>query len=114
MTKPFQYNTITTGSNFAPLSLSLKDGRTGEALALTGATVTVTVKDELTGEVIVQDGAGAVNATNPALVEFYFDAPSVAKIAVVSTWLVQWKITAVGGRVYRNPEPCRLPVRPSL
>jgi hypothetical protein len=114
MTKAFQYNAITTGSNFAPITLELRDGRTGEVLVLDGATVTVTVRDELTRETIVQDGAGAVNATNPALVEFYFAAPDVAKITAVGTWLVEWKITAANGRVYRNPEPCRLPVRPAL
>lgn len=105
---------ITTGSNFAPLSLLLKDGVTGLPVNLTGATVSVVVKDEQTGMTIVAAGAGSVNGANPTLVEFYFADVDVAKITRVATWLVEWTIVAANGRTYRTPEPLRLPVRPRL
>lgn len=110
----FSYNTITTGSNFAPLSLLVKDGITGLPVNFTGATVTVVVKDEQTGETIVAAGSGAVNSANPTLVEFYFADEDVAKITRVTTWQVEWTIEAASGRTYVTPEPIRLPVRPRL
>ena len=113
-TKPFQYNALASGSNFAPVTLELRDGRTSEAVNLTGAAVTVRVVDQQTGEVIVEAGVGSVNTLNPAWVEYYFTAPEVAKIERPSTWLVQWTVTAANGRVYKNPLPCLLPVEPSL
>jgi hypothetical protein len=110
----FSYNAITTDSNFAPISLELRDGRTGQSVNLTGATISVTVRDELTLETIVEDSAGSVNTANPAIVEFYFALQDVAKITRPSTWLVEWKVIAANARVYRTPEPMRLPVRPKL
>ena len=110
----FSYNTITTGSNFAPLSLLVKDGITGLPVNFTDADVLVVVKDEQTGEAIVAAGVGSVNGSNPTLVEFYFADEDVAKITRITTWLVEWTIVAANGRTYRTPEPLRLPVRPRL
>jgi hypothetical protein len=112
--KPFQYNAITSDSNFAPISLELRDGRTSEPLNLSGAAVAVRVVDQQTGEVVVEAGVGSVNTTNPAWVEYYFAAPEVAKIERKGMWLVQWTVTAANGRVYKNPIPCLLPVEQSL
>ena len=112
--KPFQYNAIASGSNFAPVTLELRDGRTSEPVNLTGASVAVRVVNQQTGEVIVEAGVGSVNTTNPAWVEYYFTAPEVAKIQRAGTWLVQWTVTAANGRVYKNPIPCLLPVEQSL
>lgn len=110
----FVYNAIATGSNFAPISFELRDGRTGQSITLTGSTVAVTVRDEQTGELILDSAEGAINSINPAIAEFYFADVDVAKITIESTWLVEWKITAANTRVFRNPVPCRLPVRLKL
>lgn len=113
MTQPFEYGAITTDSNYAPLRCQLRD-TSGSPVLATGSTVAVTVKDELTGETIVQDSAGTVSVSNPYEIEYLFASNTVALITRVTTWLVEWKITAVDSRVYRSPVPCRLPVRPKL
>lgn len=111
---PFVYDAIATDSNLGTLSLELLDKRTGIGVDLTGSSVAVTLVDETTGEVIVTAGAGSVNAVNPAIVDYVISAPNAAKIVADSTWLVEWKVTAASGRVFRIAEPCRLPVRRKL
>jgi hypothetical protein len=51
-----------------------------------------------------------VNVDNPYIIEFFFGALDVAKIVDDSTWLVEWRVAAANGRVYRITPPCRLPV----
>lgn len=108
MTRPFTYSPIVAGSDYSPLLLELVDVA-GNAVDLTGATFAVTVKDELTGATIVQDGAAAVSS-DPYVIEYFLAAPTVTTPA---TWLVEWKVTASGGKVQRSPV-CRLPVLPKL
>lgn len=113
MTKAFEYNPISTDSNYAPLLLELRDAF-GSPVNLVGAEFSVVIKDEQTGLTIVQDGEAAVSTGNPYLVEYQFAEEVVAAIDRETTWLVEWKITAASGHVHRIPVPCRLPVRPKL
>jgi hypothetical protein len=108
------YAPISTGSNLSPITFELRDPSTGLKVVLTGATVTVRVTDERTAEVIVAAGSGTVDTGNTSLVSYAFLDAEVAKIAYETTWLVEWKIVDTGGKVFRSPEPIRLPVRRNL
>lgn len=113
MTTP-PYAPISTGSNLDVISFEIRDPVTGIREDLTGATVTVTIKDEHTREAIVASGAGTVNSLITSRVQYVLADADVAKITYETTWLVEWKVVAIGGRTFRSPEPIRLPVRPRL
>jgi len=113
-TRAHYYATIVAGSTFAPLTIELRDRRTGLALDLTGAEVKITIIDETTGETIAAGATATPNTTNPYLIEYYPSDQQVAKISTQSTWLAQWSIVAGNGRVYLEPIVCRIPVRPSV
>lgn len=113
MTKAFEYNPISTDSNYAPLLLELRDAY-GDLVNVAEATFSVVIKDEQTGATLVQAGEAFVNTDNPYLIEYLLDDDTVALITHETTWLVEWTVTAANGRVYRMPSPCRLPVRPKL
>lgn len=113
MTTP-PYAPISTGSTLDAISFDVRDPVTGIREDMTGATVTVLLKDEHTREVIVAAGAGTVNTLITSRVQYVLADVDVAKITYETTWLVEWKIVAIGGRTFRSPEPIRLPVRPKL
>lgn len=114
MVKVHNYNTVITGSNYAPLTLDLRDARTGLAIDLTGASVTITIRDETTGEAIVTDGTAEPNTVNPYWIEFFFTQQQTEKITAPSVWIGEWTLTAGNGRKHLVPVVCRIPVRPQV
>lgn len=113
-TRAFQYSEIVAGSNMAPLTLELRDGRTRKPLDLLGAEITITIIDETTGNVIVEAGEAAQSSTNPYWVEYFLTDQDAAKITAPSTWLAQWTLTAGNGSKHLVPTVCRIPVKPSV
>lgn len=104
------YAPIVAGSTYAPLTIELRDARTGRYLDLTGASITITVIDERTGEVIVEAGEAEQNDDNPYWVEYFLTDLQAAKIIAPSTWIAQWSLTAGNGRKHLVPVVCRIPV----
>ena len=113
ITRSHNYAPIVAGSTYVPLTIELRDGRTGQYLDLTGATVTITVIDERTNEVIVESGEAAPNETNPYWIEYFFTEPQAAKITAPTTWMAQWTLT-IGDRKHIVPTICRVAVFPGV
>jgi hypothetical protein len=111
-TRVHHYDEYVANSNYAPLTLDLRDARNGRHVDMTGATVTITIVDETTQEIIVLDGLATQNDDNPYWVEYYLTELEAAKITTRSTWLAYWTLTAGNGRKHHVATPCRIPVRP--
>lgn len=114
ISKAHHYAPIVRGSNYAPLTIELRDARTSRHLDLTGAEVTITILDETTGDVIVEAGEAVANETFPYWIEYHLTDLEAAKITKPSTWIAQWSLTAGNGRKWFAPIICRIPVRPSV